>query len=47
MLILDLRYLELEDYILKHMKGSAYYEELVKLKGEESLKERERFLNII
>lgn len=39
-------FLESEDYIIKYMKNTSLYEELIYQKGEILIKERERYLNI-
>lgn len=37
---------EAEDYIIKHMRSSNLYKELCKIKGENSVQERKKYLNI-
>lgn len=37
---------DMEDYILKNMRKSEYYKDLLKIKGKEVIEERESFLMI-
>ncbi len=37
---------DMEDYIIRNMRKSDYYKDLVKLKGRELVEERERFLMV-
>ena len=39
-------FLESEDYIIRYMKNTYLYDELVKQKGENLIKEREKYLNL-
>lgn len=39
-------FIHTDDYILRNLRESKYYHELVKNKGEDMVKERERFLEI-
>lgn len=42
----DLCFTDVDDYIIKNMKSSSYYNEIVENKGKELVKERENFLMI-
>lgn len=39
-------FLESEDYIIRYMKNTFLYDELVLQKGENLIKEREKYLNL-
>ena len=39
-------FLESEDYIIRYMKNTYLYDELVIQKGENLIKEREKYLNL-
>ena len=39
-------FLETDDYIIKNLRNKGYYLDLINLKGEELVKEREKFLGI-
>jgi len=41
-----LLFTDMEDYILRNMRSSEYYDNVLRTKGEELVEERERFLNI-
>jgi hypothetical protein len=39
-------FVQTDDYIIKHLRNKGYYLDLIKEKGEELVKEREKFLGI-
>lgn len=44
--MLDIVFTDPEDYIIKYMKNTDYYKELVLNKGEVEVTKREKFLNL-
>ena len=43
----NLAFVGTDDYIIKNLRDKPYYKQLIESKGEESVKEREKFLGII
>ncbi len=43
---LDKAFTEVEDYILSSKKNSAFYDGVVRTKGESEVKNREKFLDL-
>jgi hypothetical protein len=37
---------DVEDYIIKNMKESQYFTDLIEKKGKQQVEEREKFLNL-
>lgn len=42
----DLCFTDVDDYIIKNMKNSEYYEDMIAKKGKQTVYEREKFLMI-
>lgn len=43
----NLAFVGTDDYIIKNLRDKPYYKQLIESKGEESVKEREKFLGIV